>query len=53
MKIWIGLAAGIVCIGAAFLFYPETAVPPKTQVEDSGMTRSETEAFMREIGYVQ
>ena len=53
MKIWMCISAIIVCTGAFFAFYPETSEPPKTQEEDSGMTRSETEAFMREIGYVQ
>ena len=53
MKIWLSIAAVIVCVGAFFIFYPETSEPPKTPEEDSGMTRSETEAFMREIGYVQ
>ena len=53
MKIWLSIAAIVVCLGTVFLFYPETSEPPKIQEEDSGMSRSETEAFMREIGYVQ
>ena len=48
----------LICLGAiaigAFALWPEPPPPPKPEfVDDTGLTRFQTEELMREIGYVQ
>lgn len=39
---------------SAFFLWPEPPPPPKAEfVDDTGLTRFQTEELMREIGYVQ
>ena len=42
------------CAIGAFVMWPEPPPPPPDEfVDDTGLTRFQTEELMREIGYVQ
>ena len=55
MKRLIGIGLGLLLVvGTAILLWPEEPPPIEIEnIDDTGMTRFETEALMREIGYVQ
>ena len=48
------LLIGIVLSGlGVYFFWPEPEPEPENKPSDTGLTREETEALMRKIGYVQ
>ncbi len=55
MLIFGGLAVALVTGGVVWVAWPEPPPeePPEPVVDDTGLTRDETEDLMRTIGYVQ
>ncbi|MGC6508565.1 MAG: hypothetical protein ACON4U_09130 [Myxococcota bacterium] len=50
-----GIVFGLIlCVGGVYFLWPEPPPPPKKEfIDDTGLTRFQTEELMREIGYVQ
>lgn len=54
-KHWIGLGLLLLAVGGGYYYYTTQVLPPEDVAEqtEKDITREETEAHMRQIGYVQ